>query len=238
MPKYAMTKFAEVSEPHLSSHPSRGSSASLKHRIRYHTTSASTKRISSIANEAHARLEARRRRHTVYVGALGQQVRARAALLPLLDEHVRFNVVKMGRRFYRQTRGVPQGSVVAGLLCSLLYGQLERETLAFVRETPGAVLLRLVDDFLLISTDKAAALRFLRVMHAGVPQFGVQVKLQKSLVNFDAEIEGVPIEKVTTKEFPYCGVLIDTMNMDIIKDMSRVDSKSHTYFFRINPTNH
>jgi telomerase reverse transcriptase len=105
---------------------------------------------------------------------------------------------------------------------------LERETLAFVREADCAVLLRLVDDFLLITTDRDVATRFLHVMHAGVPKFGVKVKPEKSLVNFDAKIGIVTMEKADSRAFPYCGVLIDTMNMDIIKDMSRVDSKGFT----------
>lgn len=42
-----------------------------------------------------------------------------------LVEHVKRNVLQIDKRFYLQNVGIPQGSVVSSLLCSLYYGHLE-----------------------------------------------------------------------------------------------------------------
>lgn len=41
----------------------------------------------------------------------------REELLDLLREHIANHVVKIGKSFYRQTIGIPQGSIVSTLLC-------------------------------------------------------------------------------------------------------------------------
>ncbi|GLT60389.1 hypothetical protein SLA2020_331570 [Shorea laevis] len=43
-----------------------------------------------------------------------------------LKEHLKQNVVQFDKNFYLQIRGIPQGSVLSSLLCSLYYGHMER----------------------------------------------------------------------------------------------------------------
>jgi hypothetical protein len=40
---------------------------------------------------------------------------------------------QIGSAFYRQAKGIPQGSVVSTYLCSLLYADMERKHLAFTQ---------------------------------------------------------------------------------------------------------
>jgi hypothetical protein len=56
-----------------------------------------------------------------------------ASVAALLAEHVVSNAVSIGGREYRQVSGIPQGSVMSSLLCSVLYGDFERRTLTAER---------------------------------------------------------------------------------------------------------
>jgi len=161
------------------------------------------------------------RSRTVYVDGVMQKTERRQAILDLLEEHVEANLIKIGKRFYRQKQGIPQGSIVSSLLCSYIYAELEREVLGFL-DDGNTLLLRLIDDFLVISTDRGVAQRFMRIMHDGVPEFGIQVKAEKSKANFDVNIPGKSIERLPeTAEFPYCGNAINTVTLNITKDRER-----------------
>ncbi|KJX95147.1 telomerase reverse transcriptase like protein [Zymoseptoria brevis] len=159
------------------------------------------------------------RTRTVYVNGGNARQESRRAILSLLEEHIESNLIKVGNRFYRQKIGIPQGSIVSSLLCSYFYAELERHVLSFVGG--NSILLRLIDDFLIISTDRGVAEKFVRTMHAGVPEYGVQIKADKSRANFDVEVNGKKIMKVADADFPYCGNAINTVTLDLSKDRER-----------------
>ncbi|OAY39391.1 telomerase reverse transcriptase isoform X4 [Manihot esculenta] len=46
-----------------------------------------------------------------------------------LNEHVKRNVLQLDKTFYLQGIGIPQGSILSSLLCSLYYGHLERNVI-------------------------------------------------------------------------------------------------------------
>lgn len=72
----------------------------------------------------------------------------------------------MGKQFYKQKVGIPQGSVVSTVLCNIFYAHLEKKKLPFLQDVDG-LLLRLIDDFLFISMNKQHATQFLQHMHDG-----------------------------------------------------------------------
>lgn len=161
------------------------------------------------------------KKNTIFVDSVVPTTRPKGALLGLLEEHVERNVVKIGKRFYRQKVGIPQGSVLSSLLCNFFYARLEKEYLGFI-DADESVLLRMIDDFLLITTNKDHAERFSHIMHSGVDEYGVQVSLAKSLANFDMSVHGDRIPRLETgTSFPYCGNLIDTRTLEITKDTGR-----------------
>jgi telomerase reverse transcriptase len=163
------------------------------------------------------------RKNTIFVDSVVNQVRDTDELMALLAEHVKQNLVKIGKKFYRQKAGIPQGSVVSSLLCNYFYADLEAQHLSFLQAGNGdSLLLRLIDDFLLITTDRTNAKRFLQIMHDGLPSYGVAVNPAKTLVNFEAAVNGRKIARlVGTRAFPYCGNFIDTASLDISKDRDR-----------------
>lgn len=170
------------------------------------------------------------KKNTIFVDSVVQTIQQKNALLELLEEHVERNMVKIGKRFFRQKVGIPQGSVLSSLLCNFFYAQLEKEFLDFIN-ADESVLLRLIDDFLLITTNKDHAIRFSHVMHGGVEEYGVQVSLAKSLANFDMTIHGHRVPRLKTgTSFPYCGNMIDTRTLEITKDTVRKQGAGRRIF--------
>ncbi|KAL9578805.1 MAG: hypothetical protein Q9212_005488, partial [Teloschistes hypoglaucus] len=161
------------------------------------------------------------KKNTVFVDKVLRTTYKRQRLLYLLRDHVEGNIVKLGKKFFRQKKGIPQGSVLSSLLCNCFYAKLEATKLSFV-EKEGSLLLRLIDDFLFITTERQDAVRFLQIMHDGLAEFGVQVNPAKSLTNFRTEINGLPLPSLSgNAPFPYCGTSIDTRTLEIAKDRDR-----------------
>ncbi|XP_012519176.1 PREDICTED: telomerase reverse transcriptase isoform X2 [Propithecus coquereli] len=79
---------------------------------------------------------------------------------------VRSNVVRVGGRCYVQCQGIPQGSVLSTLLCSLCYGDMEKRLFPGIQR--DGLLLRLVDDFLLVTPHLAHAKAFLSFARTSV----------------------------------------------------------------------
>ncbi|KAJ5442593.1 reverse transcriptase [Penicillium cf. griseofulvum] len=165
---------------------------------------------------------AARKANTVFVDNQVPQERDANSLLELLDEHVRNNLVKIGKKYFRQRNGIPQGSVLSSILCNFFYAELERKVLGFIKPE-DSLLLRLVDDFLLITPDVAVAMQFLEVMIRGQPLYGLQVNPAKSMANFSAAVDGILLPRLEGSPlFPYCGSLIDTHTLEFHRDRDRI----------------
>ncbi|KAI9650201.1 Telomerase reverse transcriptase [Ciborinia camelliae] len=161
------------------------------------------------------------KKNTIFVENIVNQIRDTNSLLQLLAEHISRNMVKIGKKFYRQKEGIPQGSVLSSLLCNYFYADLEAKHLAFL-QSGESLLLRLIDDFLLITLNPVHAKRFLQVMHDGIPEYGVGVNPDKTLTNFEVMINGKKVKRVVgEKMFPYCGNLMDMKTLNIERDRDR-----------------
>ena len=163
------------------------------------------------------------KKNTVFVENVVPQFRHRSDILKLLEEHLMRNMVKIGNKFYRQKEGIAQGSVISSLLCNFFYADLESTQLSFL-DPKDSLLMRLVDDFFLITINRTHAKRFLEIMHKGVPEYGVRVNPEKTLVNFEATLSsGVKLARLVGSDgwFPYCGTFIDTKTLNISRDRER-----------------
>ncbi|KAI5122895.1 hypothetical protein M0805_007573 [Coniferiporia weirii] len=166
-------------------------------------------------------------RHAILVDQVVYPFAFREDVMQLLEDHITSNIVKIGQDYYRQRVGIPQGSVLSSLLCSFFYGDLERTVLRFVLESQNNVLLRLIDDYLFITTDEADARRFLETMNKGHPDYGCFIAKDKTLTNFDHNVGTISQLGLSTvlhpdqKLFPWCGYLINTEDLSIMADYSR-----------------
>eukprot|EP00752_Nemacystus_decipiens_P012225 g10838.t1 len=96
-------------------------------------------------------------------------------------------------------------------------------------------LLRQVDDFLLISTSRAKAEAFVRVMHdkRKTGKWGFSVHEAKTVVNFEMALEeeraGGParqVRRVEGRMFPWCGLRFDTATCEVMANYSRYTKSS------------
>lgn len=151
-----------------------------------------------------------------------QKVWSTRQLLELLQQHVQNNVVKIGKKHFRQTQGIPQGSVLSSLLCSLFYASFEEEYLGRL-DPASSLLVRLIDDFLLITTDRRSAQHFLQALATPNAEYGIVVNAEKTLANFEATIGSHKVPRHTGSAFPYCGVTIHTADLQLGKDRYKKD---------------
>ncbi|KAI9832402.1 MAG: hypothetical protein M1819_004390 [Sarea resinae] len=216
--KYCLFRHAEIRPPQDYEQAAH-SKQIAKPRRKFVTNAKGASDSTTFAQEIEREL-APGGKNTVFVDNVVQQVQDTERLLDLLDEHVQQNMVKIGKKYYRQKRGVPQGSVLSSLLCNFFYADLEQHFLGFLDQ--DSLLLRLIDDFLLITLRQDHAERFLQIMHDGKPSYGVSVNPDKSLVNFDVCLAGKLIRRQPASTgFPYCGNIIDPKTLDISRDWQR-----------------
>ncbi|KAJ4272057.1 Telomerase reverse transcriptase [Fusarium torreyae] len=162
-----------------------------------------------------------KKKNTVFVDSALRRTHTIGELMHLLQQHVETNLVRVGKKYYRQKVGIPQGSVLSSFLCNYFYADLEAKHLDFL-ETADCLLLRLIDDFLLVTLDQSKAIAFVNAMHQGFPEYGVVVNPAKTMVNFDMLYDGEPVRKIDhEKGFPYCGTSINCQTLDITKDRER-----------------
>ncbi|TPX30327.1 hypothetical protein SmJEL517_g06094 [Synchytrium microbalum] len=140
----------------------------------------------------------------------------------MLEEHITTNLVKVGRQTYRQRQGIPQGSVVSALLCSLYYGHLEQAELSFTNQGNDGLLLHYVDDFIYMTSNREKAERFLQVMTRGLPEYSAAVSPHKTMTNFPVEVNGFEMREIDGDDFPWCGHLINTRTLGVTADYSKM----------------
>lgn len=210
--KYDMVRHVEI-QPNES-----GILAKSKAMKRWHTTARAGGDKSTFL-QLIARGAIPSKKNAVYVDSVFRKSHSTSDLLALMGSHIQENLVKIGKKYYRQKSGIPQGSVISSMLCNYFYADLEKKELQFL-QVDDCLLLRLIDDFLLITTDKAKASEFVGVMLRGMPEYGVSVSPGKTLVNFEMSMNGVPVPKIQEdcRTFPYCGIQIDCHTLDITKD--------------------
>lgn len=221
--EYHVEKHAEVKPPQVVGQ--RQEMLKTKAVIKFNALARPANRLGHEGLESH---EANGQGNVIAVGPLGHQSHNKHAIADLLREHVEHNIVKIGRKYYRQKNGIPQGSVLSSLLCNFFYGSLEKDVLKFTGRA-DTILIRLIDDFLLVSLDQGVAIRFLQLMHHGIPDYGISVKAEKSLTNFDCHINGQQVPRCHNKEFPYCGLLIDSKTLDIKRSAATRINTSETH---------
>nr|KAJ3421597.1 hypothetical protein HK105_002997 [Polyrhizophydium stewartii] len=152
---------------------------------------------------------------TIFVDQVVYSIETARMIRDTILSHIKNNIVKVGKRFYRQRVGVPQGSVLSTLLCSMFYSKLESVELKdIVGDDPHTILLRYVDDFLMMTTSKERAVRFVERMHQGFPEYGCAISPSKTLVNFDVRIDGTLLPRCGS-EIAWCGSIIDIQRLQV-----------------------
>ncbi|MCJ1460010.1 hypothetical protein MMC28_010389 [Mycoblastus sanguinarius] len=218
--EYRTARHAEIKYSNIHGYSGRSSSTHLKPTRKFISTALAANDFPTF-DEAIETSSAADKKNTIFVDSIVQTLQKKEKMLDLLEDHVERNIIKIGKKFFRQKAGIPQGSVLSSLLCNYFYAELENECLGFLEDNES-LLLRLIDDFLLITTNKDHAKRFLQTLHNGVEKYGVEVNPAKSLANFDVTINEHQVPRLNEGDaFPYCGNMVDTRTLEITKDRNR-----------------
>ncbi|XP_078575920.1 telomerase reverse transcriptase-like isoform X3 [Branchiostoma floridae x Branchiostoma japonicum] len=149
-------------------------------------------------------------------------------MLRQLQHHVQNNVIQVGGSYYRQISGISQGSCLSSLLCSFFYADMERRHLCGM-DTDG-LLLRLVDDFLLVTPHLDQATAFLCTMLDGIPDYGCSVHPDKVLTNFPVQHRNTVVTcQPAVGWFPWCGMLFHTLLLGVMRDYTKYANLSIRY---------
>ncbi|XP_068702144.1 telomerase reverse transcriptase-like [Montipora foliosa] len=197
-------------------------SAGKVHReFRKHTSTADD--CCSFPDFFRSLVAAWRLKHVIAVDLVWYLIEEKEKLVELLREHIFNNVVRIGNKYYQQIRGIAQGSILSTLLCGYFYSDMEKTQLTEITQDSDSLLLRWVDDFLLITPQSALAVKFLDVMNAGIPEYGCCINPDKTMVNFDAATaDGKQVKRISQGDrFPWCGYLLDTVTLEVRSDLSR-----------------
>ncbi|KAM6319031.1 telomerase reverse transcriptase [Aegotheles albertisi] len=144
-----------------------------------------------------------------------------SSLFAFFLQMIHSNILEIGSRYYLQCCGIPQGSILSTLLCSLCYGDMENKLLGGVQQ--DGVLIRLIDDFLLVTPHLMQARTFLRTLATGIPEYGFLINPNKTVVNFPVDdIPGCSKFKQLPdcRLIPWCGLLLDIQTLEVFCDYS------------------
>ncbi|KAM9228227.1 telomerase reverse transcriptase [Leptosomus discolor] len=144
-----------------------------------------------------------------------------SSLFTFFLQMIHNNILEIGSRYYLQCCGIPQGSILSTLLCSLCYGDMENRLLCGVQQ--DGVLIRLIDDFLLVTPHLMQARTFLRTLATGIPEYGFLINPNKTVVNFPVDdIPGCSKFKQLPecRLIPWCGLLLDIQTLEVYCDYS------------------
>jgi telomerase reverse transcriptase len=168
---------------------------------------------------------------SVFSDGVKVSVNKKTAILDLIKEHIFNHIVvasseNSGNCFFLQNEGIAQGSVLSSLLCNVYYGDVEREMLGSIfgkgdekddGEYPR-MLVRVVDDFLCVTTKREECESFLKVMTKGNEAMGVKINTAKTKTNM--KIEGFEENYIKDGILPWCGMLFDTKTFETRIDYS------------------
>lgn len=145
---------------------------------------------------------------TVTQDCLSFNFASREKILRALQLHLSCNQVKLGGGCFLQKKGIPQGSTVGTLLCVLLLGHFERTVLSRFLSLKNGLLMRMVDDFLFISTSKSDCDDFYNLLKIRGPEYGCYINNSKTVVGCGGAIK-------------WCGLNINCRDLCVQVDYSR-----------------
>ncbi|CAM8955177.1 unnamed protein product [Rhodiola kirilowii] len=173
-----------------------------------------------------------------------------------LAEHIKGNVLYLDGEFYLQKNGISQGSILSSLLCSFYFAHLEKNviypflekaceatnhntlsvcnagsTLVGNGETslpcPKYVLMRFIDDFILITTSRKQATNFFTRLQRGFRDYNCYINSEKYGLNFESDkVSGVSNSRLHAGDngqafLPWSGLLINCQTLEIQADYGR-----------------
>jgi telomerase reverse transcriptase len=163
-------------------------------------------------------------RNCILVDMVSYPVIDRLKILSQLKSHLFHNIVKFRGQFFRQQKGVPQGSCISSLLCSFYYDEMVIDYLPRINPETE-LLIHYVDDFFLMTHDPEKVKTFLETMNKGISEYNCFANAAKTNSNFKVNEDGSLTLDEHKDWMAWCGVLINTTNLEVRSDYTRYGSK-------------
>lgn len=137
--------------------------------------------------------------------------------LPRVKNILQNNIIRFNKKYFVQTKGIPQGLSVSSFLCNIYFYSLEKEvsklynrsiypsiidynkssTLNLVLKKENTLLLRFMDDYLLLSTSKQKIPQAIIALHSILMKYDSNFNMKKSKNN----VPDLEIEVINNKDF-------------------------------------
>ncbi|KAI3641946.1 hypothetical protein MIR68_000056 [Amoeboaphelidium protococcarum] len=153
----------------------------------------------------------------VFIDKVQQKKVSGADIFKAIEQLIYDNILQFEDEYYVQEEGIPQGSIVSSLLCSLLYSHLALDELFTFTRRSDSLLIKFIDDFLYLTFDKALAQGYLSRIQIGFPDYGVYMNPQKTGTNcLDMDEHSSTLQEVS-----FCGHIIQVGDLNVSIDMNR-----------------
>jgi len=109
--------------------------------------------------------------------------------IPRIKDIIKNNIIKFNKKFFKQTKGIPQGLSISSFLCNLYFYNIEKYLCReYCKENAfsSKILLRFMDDYLCVSTQKTEVLEFVRKAKGLSQENGFNFNMKKSKNNLQA----------------------------------------------------
>lgn len=148
-------------------------------------------------------------------------------LMQMFKKSIKNNTIKYKNLEYQQQKGIPQGSILSTILCNLFFAQLDKTY--FNKIITKGIILRYVDDFLIVTTEKQEIKNFIKNGRL-LTKYGVQINYDKLSANYDLkenneECVNEYVLKKQTKKASF--VYTKNKNIDLEKELNY--NKSSTF---------
>ncbi|RDD47422.1 Telomerase reverse transcriptase [Trichoplax sp. H2] len=180
--------------------------------------SATARLLKFSENESNSRM-----RHCIVYDKAVIEVVKKTFVLEQIKKHITNNIVQVNGEYYKQTSGIPQGSILSSVLCYIFYNMMENTYLKEFMNQSNVFFARLTDDFLLVANNKDVCCAFINKMAKGIPEYGCELNLAKCLVNEKLAVmnDFQPNLCKNSSYFPWCGLLFNINTLEVLSDYNR-----------------
>lgn len=142
----------------------------------------------------------------------------KSQLLDIIKGQVLHSTIRVGNKLFKRNRGVFQGFPLLATFCDMVYNNLVDENFEYLLHSPiDSLLIRLVDDFIFMSTDKQQCKDVYNLFSSDrIQDYGAFINSEKtSWINFQDDI-GI------CEEVKFVGLVIDSAKLEITKGIEDV----------------
>lgn len=139
-------------------------------------------------------------------------------ILTVVDSELKNTIMKIGKDYFIRKDGIYQGFHLSSMFCDIVYDELIREKFTFLEDNKSLVL-RIADDFIIISTNQEPISKAYEMVHQGFLDYGVKINKIKTLTNNSiSSAENASVDNV----FTFCGYDIDTKSLETTKQFGKI----------------